>query len=133
MAPHPAAPVAAVVRQVVAGLADAANSYFLNAIYYEFEGQKRFTADIYLQADDVRRPVATDDALEVDVHLHPRSGEWHPIRIPYAVIWRIQQSRSGGMQFTGADPELFVDNQVLSQLVPLWRKEVGTPQPDPST
>ncbi len=105
-----------VLEQLVEGLGDPSNHYFLSAVYYQQEDGKRvYIASMYLHQDSAWNLQLEADALALDVLLHRQEPD-RPTRIsiPYEVIYQVQRNHTGGL-YTDEDT-IYSSAQALSKL-----------------
>jgi hypothetical protein len=105
-----------VLEQLVEGLGDPSNHYFLSAVYYQQEDGKRvYIASMYLHQDSAWNLQLEADALALDVLLHWQEPD-RPTRIsiPYEVIYQVQRNHTGGL-YTDEDT-IYSSAQALSKL-----------------
>ena len=112
----------AALVQVLEGLPDPANHYVVNAHYYEYEGRYCFITSLYFHQEAVWNLELQEDAIRCEVLLDRSApDERSEIRVPYAVIWGIQQSTSH--LFDDDSPQLYYNAEVLGRLTEIWREK----------
>lgn len=110
------------LQQVIAGLADPAKHYMVNANYYEhlqpdlLTSERWYIACIYFHQDAVWNVELADDGLLCDVLLdRDQPSEKFRIKILYEEIWEVLERENDAPNFT-SEGRIYYNAQILKKL-----------------